>query len=104
MVSTRLMSIVNDNLADGCAQGISSSSNVVTRVTRNSCSHAVASTSAADGVGRSSVSVINVLEMPPEILEKIMSNLSFKNICQLRLVWNLFFLYRYGVTESNGLK
>lgn len=96
MVSTRLMSIVNDNLADGCAQGISSGSNVVTRVTRNSCSHAVASTSTADGASRTPAIVINVLEMPPEILEKIMSNLSYKNICQLRLVWNLSFISLQG--------
>lgn len=33
-----------------------------------------------------SVQSINVLDLPQEVLEKIFSYLSFRNICQLRLV------------------
>lgn len=36
------------------------------------------------------VQSVNILNLPQEVLEKIFSYLSFKNICQLRLVSNFF--------------
>lgn len=36
-----------------------------------------------------SVQSMHLLDFPPEIIEKIFGYLSFKNICQLRLVSNL---------------
>lgn len=40
------------------------------------------------------VQSINILDLPQEVLEKVFSYLSFKNICQLRLVsfWLFSFL------------
>lgn len=38
------------------------------------------------------VQSINILNLPQEVLEKIFSYLSFKNICQLRMVSNFSYL------------
>lgn len=73
MVSTRQMSNVNGS----CEAGPSGS----TRTTRNSALAVCVSPS------RSSTSFDrNLLELPQEVWEKIFGYLTFKNICQLRLV------------------
>lgn len=93
MVSTRLMSIVNETFTELCSQG-SSTEQTVTRATRNStASHPTPSTS-ADSSSRpsTSTSLINLLELPAEIVEKILSYLTYKNVCQLRLVSIVYYV------------
>ncbi|XP_022900488.2 F-box only protein 28 [Onthophagus taurus] len=65
----------------------------VTRVTRNSVAVAhssvqsIPSTSSDTTVGSAtSRKGINILNLPPELIEKILGYLKFKNVCQLRLV------------------
>lgn len=86
MVSTRLMSIVNETLTELYSQG-SSTEPTATRVTRNSVSsHPVPSTSADSSRPSTSTSSLNLLDLPAEIIEKVLSYLTYKNVCQLRLV------------------
>lgn len=86
MVSTRLMSIVNETLTELYTQG-SGTEHTVTRVTRNSAAlHPVPSTSAENNRPSTSTSSLNILDLPAEIVEKILSFLTYKNVCQLRLV------------------
>lgn len=105
MVSTRLMSIVNETLTELYSQG-SSSEHTVTRVTRNSVSsHPIPSTSEDSNRPSASSRSINLLDLPAEIIEKILSFLSYKNVCQLRLVSIVYYvlLQRYG-DNSFGIK
>ncbi|KAF5276203.1 hypothetical protein FQR65_LT04008 [Abscondita terminalis] len=82
MVSTRLMSSANngsssDNINNLAVVGYSKYSRY--NVSHNT-SHEVPSTST------SSHSTVTFLDLPQEIVEKILSYLSFKNVCSLRLV------------------
>lgn len=72
MVSTRLMSTTNNSNAN---DGPSHSGN--SKCNRSNQAH----TSATE-----TVVTISILDLPQEILEKVMGYLTFKNVCSLRLV------------------
>lgn len=83
MVSTRQMSIVSG--------GISECSNQVTdhgpaRSTRNNTVLIASEASTSHGRSTQTKQSIFLLDLPQEVTEKILGYLSFKNICQLRLV------------------
>lgn len=86
MVSTRLMSVVNSGNENNVAQNSSDS----VRSTRNSSSAATSTANEQSSTNKqattSSKSTLKLLDLPPEIVQKILSNLTFKNVCQLRLV------------------
>lgn len=65
----------------GSGSGDESSGPISSRYTRNN-----ASVAGPSGSTRSVNSSRNLLDLPQEILEKILKNLSFKNVCQVRLV------------------
>lgn len=86
MVYTRQMTIGNSGTGE-CSQYNSESP---AKYTRNS---AIAGIPVCSGTMQyckallpPSVQSINLLDLPQEVLEKIFSYLSFKNICQMRLV------------------
>lgn len=90
MVSTRLMSVVNGGNESSVAQNSTDS----VRCTRNSTSAATSTTATTSNeqpstnkqTTVSTKTSLKLLDLPPEIVQKILSNLTFKNVCQLRLV------------------
>lgn len=85
MVYTRQMTIGNNGSGESnqfCLEGPA-------KYTRNSTPAVIPGCSGTMQYCKAlspSVQSLNVLDLPPEILEKIFSYLSFKNICQLRMV------------------
>ncbi|XP_044761201.1 F-box only protein 28 [Coccinella septempunctata] len=97
MVSTRQMTTGGDESTSfgparytrsGSGSGDESSGPSTSRYTRNSSTAAVASSSGSQS--RPVTHSRNLLDLPQEILEKILKHLSFKNICQVRLVCRRF--------------
>ncbi|XP_018329168.1 F-box only protein 28 [Agrilus planipennis] len=89
MVSTRQMSVISNN-GNECIGQSTSGYVSSSRASRNSASHSSCSNSdggpsTSSGKVVSSQSV-NLLDLPQEVIEKILGYISFKNICQLRFV------------------
>lgn len=105
MVSTRQMSIVNNGECSSSAQ-VGEQSGASCRATRNATSSALVAAAASAEPGPSTSrflpprQAIFLLDLPVEVVEKILSYLTFKNVCQLRLV-SIFFqvecclIYKY---------
>lgn len=91
MVSTRQMSIVNGNSSTNDCSSAQNSAFYNTRCIRNNNQNNYESTpSTSNAQGQSNQTVdkvqIQLMDLPPEVIEKILRNLKFKNVCQLRLV------------------
>lgn len=85
MVYTRQMTIGNNGSTDSIQLNIESP----VKSTRNSPPAVISGCSSTMQYCKAltpSVQSINILDLPPEVLEKVFSYLAFKNICQLRLV------------------
>lgn len=81
MVSTRQMSIVNGE----CSTQVSDQG-APCRSTRNANCLVPAEPGPSQGKFLPTRQTILLLDLPVEVIEKILSYLNFKNICQLRLV------------------
>lgn len=87
MVSTRQMSIVSGGISE-CANQVTDHGPA--RSTRNNPVIIPSEPSTSHGRSTQTKQNIFLLDMPQEVIEKILSYLSFKNICQLRLVSSKF--------------
>lgn len=85
MVSTRQMTIGHNGTGE-CSEG-TSSENGPAKFTRHSTSAGSSNNQGQNCKSNTNpLTKINILDLPQEIIEKIFSNLTFKNICQLRFV------------------
>lgn len=94
MVSTRQMSIVSGSIGE-CSGGEHGTS-------RNTRNHApIICSDAIPGPSRAGQQRQNVffLDLPQEVIEKILSYMTFKNVCQLRLVSRFDFVFLLEVNS-----